>query len=454
MKISKRFLGLFLTLQFLFSGTSFSNNLVDLAKGTVTEAIEVELASTNSDAVENNREVDFFTTESESAQDTSVSESTNNNDTTEAIATNASAERTKDLGRHKPDCEKARPKISVIVPVYKVEPWIRECLDSLKNQTLKEIEIICVDDGSPDNCGAILEEYAANDDRFIIIHKENNGVQEARNDGLARATGEYITFVDSDDYLQLDAYEVAYNAAKKDDVDILEFDHRRFDDGNDNHKIENNDYSKQDVIGRKEYLNLRNGNYVWDKLFKAELIKKDNVKFIKGIRPADDTCFAYMVLGRAKKMKAIPTKLYNYRIRAGALSRMGYRNAFLNSYRMLKLISDDWKRGDYTKNSEDILLFALTRWVSWFSNVALCFAKEILNSFGPDIYNPTVVKRCDKRTQQLIRELEDAAAHPEKNTKIPPTAKSHCISPEKSSPSPAKVCSKADCMNISTTKDY
>ena len=87
MKISKRFLGLFLTLQFLFSGTSFSNNLVDLAKGTVTEAVEVELASTNSDAVENNREVDFFTTESESAQDT-----------TEAIATNASTERTKDGG--------------------------------------------------------------------------------------------------------------------------------------------------------------------------------------------------------------------------------------------------------------------------------------------------------------------------------------------------------------------
>ena len=94
----KRILSIFLTLQFLFCGTNFSDNFVDLAKGTVAEAAEVELASTNSDAVENNREIAFVTTESESAQDTSVSESTNNNDTTEAIATNASAERTKDGG--------------------------------------------------------------------------------------------------------------------------------------------------------------------------------------------------------------------------------------------------------------------------------------------------------------------------------------------------------------------
>ena len=109
--------------------------------------------------------------------------------------------------------------------------------------------------------------------RFIVIHKKNNGVQEARNDGLARATGKYITFVYSDDYLQLDAYEVAYNAAKKDDVDILEFDHKRFDDGNDNHKIENNDYSDGVILNKSDYFKFNKGWYRFCKV-KINLNKK------------------------------------------------------------------------------------------------------------------------------------------------------------------------------------
>ena len=109
-----------------------------------------------------------------------------------------------------------RPKVSVVIPVYKVEPWLRECMDSLVNQTLKDIEIICVDDGSPDSCGAILDEYARKDNRVKAIHQRNQGVQKARNAGLDIARGEYIALVDSDDYVDLRTYETAYNLAKKD----------------------------------------------------------------------------------------------------------------------------------------------------------------------------------------------------------------------------------------------
>ena len=103
-------------------------------------------------------------------------------------------------------------KVSVIVPVYNCEKYLKKCLDSLVNQTLKDIEIICVNDGSTDNSGRILEEYT--DSRIKIITKENGGLSSARNAGIAVAKGEYLGFVDSDDWVDLDFYEKLYNTAK------------------------------------------------------------------------------------------------------------------------------------------------------------------------------------------------------------------------------------------------
>lgn len=107
------------------------------------------------------------------------------------------------------------PKVSVIVPIYNVEKILKRCIDSLINQTLKDIEIILVDDESPDNCPEICDEYAKQDGRIKVIHKKNGGLGYARNSGLEQATGEYIGFVDSDDYVKCDMYEKMYEAAKK-----------------------------------------------------------------------------------------------------------------------------------------------------------------------------------------------------------------------------------------------
>ena len=112
------------------------------------------------------------------------------------------------------------PKISIIVPVYKVEPYIHKCIDSILNQTFKEFELILVDDGSPDNCGNICDEYAKKDNRVRVIHKENGGISSARNIGLDVSNGEYIGFVDSDDYIKLDMYERLYNSCKVNNADI------------------------------------------------------------------------------------------------------------------------------------------------------------------------------------------------------------------------------------------
>ena len=112
------------------------------------------------------------------------------------------------------------PKMSVIVPMYNVETYIRDCIDSIVMQTLGDIEIILVDDGTPDKSGAIADEYAAADARIRVYHKENGGVGAARNDGLKLATGEYVIFCDGDDFMEPDACETLYRAAKEQDADV------------------------------------------------------------------------------------------------------------------------------------------------------------------------------------------------------------------------------------------
>ena len=113
-----------------------------------------------------------------------------------------------------------KAEISVIVPIYKLEQYLEECVDSLIEQTYKNIEIILVDDGSPDNCGAICDRYAEQDDRIQVIHKKNGGLSDARNAGLDIASGEYVLFIDSDDNVSVDMVEELYGAIKKQNADI------------------------------------------------------------------------------------------------------------------------------------------------------------------------------------------------------------------------------------------
>jgi len=121
-----------------------------------------------------------------------------------------------------------RPKISIIIPMYNVEKYLRRCLNSVLNQTFTEWQAILVDDGSPDKSGEIAEEYATKDNRFVVIHKENGGLSDARNVGMSKATGEYIMYLDSDDFIHSQTMEIAYNVAKKNKSDIVSFTYDRF----------------------------------------------------------------------------------------------------------------------------------------------------------------------------------------------------------------------------------
>jgi Glycosyltransferases involved in cell wall biogenesis len=173
-------------------------------------------------------------------------------------------------------------KISVIVPVYKVEPYLRKCIDSICNQTFLNLEIILVDDGSPDSCGDICEEYAKKDARVIVVHKENGGLSDARNAGSVHATGDYIIFIDSDDYIALDMFEYLYTNIKEAKAEVSTC--QAFDVYEATTKAPN---LKEEVIvcdAEAFYSYILRGTKIrgeiWNKLFKREVIQ--GIAFPKG----------------------------------------------------------------------------------------------------------------------------------------------------------------------------
>ncbi len=204
------------------------------------------------------------------------------------------------------------PKISVIVPAYNMEDYLKRCLDSIIHQTLKDIEIVCIDDGSTDNSLLIFEEYAANDDRIKIYSQENLGLSAARNSGIAQSTGEYIGFVDSDDFVDLDFYEKLYNAAIENDADISCGNIVRENEKKRKTPVK---YSKSTVAcnTKEKYIlaGLPMHNYVWNKIYKREALVKSNIKFINGVL-YEDMYFSPDVLESLGKLVTVTGTYYHY----------------------------------------------------------------------------------------------------------------------------------------------
>ncbi|MBR2704788.1 MAG: glycosyltransferase [Clostridia bacterium] len=181
------------------------------------------------------------------------------------------------------------PKVSIVVPVYNVDKYLAKCLDSLVNQTLQDIEIIAVNDGSTDGSADILTDYEQRyEGKIKVLTKENGGLSDARNYGMPYATGEYIAFLDSDDYVEKDMYERLYNKAIEENSDIVECDFI----------WEYPDKSKVDVgeiySGKKEMI-LKARVVAWNKLIKREIIEKANIIYPKGLRYEDVEFFYKMV---------------------------------------------------------------------------------------------------------------------------------------------------------------
>lgn len=214
--------------------------------------------------------------------------------------------------------------VSVIIPIYKVEKYLRKCIDSVLNQTYQDFEIILVDDCSPDNCPEICDEYAKSDDRIKVIHKENGGVSSARNAGLKVATGEYIAFVDSDDFISENFLEILLDGLLTNGADLSCCDRFIIYEGKgDNIQELESHVNWQEVTTQKFDYALTEEKYAgfaWNKLFKKDILLQKNLKFDEQIFTGEDLAFVLEYLTLCEKVAYTQTPLYGYLVRDNSIT--------------------------------------------------------------------------------------------------------------------------------------
>ncbi len=238
------------------------------------------------------------------------------------------------------------PIVSVVIPVYNSEKYINKCLDSLLEQTLSDIEIICVNDGSKDRSLEILNQYAEADSRIRVVTQANQGAGPARNKGIELASGKYLSILDADDFFAPDMLEKTVNKAEEDKAEITIFEAWNYDDVT-------QELTENDVVSYKEYLPkcgcfsrkdipqyILNFTWgcVWNKLFLRGFVEKNNLKF-QDVRMVDDAYFVLLALVKARKINFLEEKLLFYRVN-NPLSQLGQTNktpdTFFDAYHALQ----------------------------------------------------------------------------------------------------------------------
>lgn len=204
-------------------------------------------------------------------------------------------------------------KVSVILPIYNVEKYIGKCLDSIIHQTLKEVQIICVDDGSTDGSLKIVEEYSEKCDRIVVVKQENAGAGAARNNGMKYAKGEYLSFLDADDFFEPDMLETAYDKAKADKADMVVFNSDQYFEDTDEYKKVNwvVRYGKIPPYTPFKHRQMTDNvfkvfvGWAWDKLFAREFVEQHNLKFQEQ-RTSNDMLFVFSAVVLAGRITVVP----------------------------------------------------------------------------------------------------------------------------------------------------
>ena len=224
------------------------------------------------------------------------------------------------------------PKVSVIVPVYRVESYLHRCVDSILAQTFSDFELILVDDGSPDSCGAICDEYARQDSRIHVIHQENGGLSAARNAGIdwafANSDSQWLTFVDSDDWLHPQMLEAMWNAAQKDDTSVVVCGHQQTQGETPEvcpEQLESSLWDPEDF-----YLQYTcNATLAWGKLYEKRYF--ETLRYPVG-RIHEDEYLTYQILFRVPQISVIPAPLYAYYVNAEGITRSKWSPKRLDSW--------------------------------------------------------------------------------------------------------------------------
>ena len=260
------------------------------------------------------------------------------------------------------------PKVSVIVPVYNVEKYLERCLRSLITQTLSEIEIITVDDGSQDNSKKIIEKYIKiYPDKIKYLYKENGGLSSARNFGIPYAKGEYIAFLDSDDYIEPTMYEEMYNTAKTENADMVECDFiweypdkQKYDCG-------------QIYNGKKEALEKARV-VAWNKLIKREILEKEKIEFPYGLR-YEDVEFFYKLLPSLNKIAFVKKYFIHYIQRDNSIVNT-QNSKTMDIFKVLDNVIDYYKKNNYYQEYKEQLEYTYTRLLLCSSLKRMCKIKD------------------------------------------------------------------------------
>lgn len=231
--------------------------------------------------------------------------------------------------------------ISVIIPIYNVEKYVDRCIESVVNQIYKNLEIILVDDGSPDSCPQICDKWAEKDERIIVIHKQNGGVSTARNAGLDIAKGDYIGFVDGDDYLEPEFYETMLNALLSNDADIVmcEAKYAKVSEWPEYLSFPGH---KSAIIDKTDYLEMICRGYsvifiaLWNRLYKRECV--EGLRFDEGMIFAEDRLFNFFAAEKANGIYQLGLPLYNFVENFGSAGHTKYNSSRKDEYKALNTI--------------------------------------------------------------------------------------------------------------------
>lgn len=241
-------------------------------------------------------------------------------------------------------------KITVIVPVYNVEDCLAQCLDSIRSQTLEDIEVVCIDDGSTDNSPCILAKNAQQDKRIRVITKKNGGLSSARNAGIEVASGSYVMFADSDDYLETNACQVVFRAFEDSSPDIITFGGKCFPKEEGYPWLEEC-LSPRDAIYSAFCMDVlfeeRSHPYVWRSAFSKDFLDSTGLRFREDVRFGEDQVFHFMAYPRARRVRFLSDKLYNYRVgRQNSLMNMSeasIERKIRHHIRIIDAILADWE---------------------------------------------------------------------------------------------------------------
>lgn len=302
---------------------------------------------------------------------------------------------------------KIMKKISVIIPVYNVKDYLDRCMETVLNSTYKNLEILVVDDGATDGSEKMCDKYAQMDERVKVIHKKNGGLSSARNAALEVMTGEYVAFVDSDDYIHSRMFEKLYEAAQKYSADVVICEHF-VERGN---KICIESYVEDEVIEYEKdeaivalIKDKEIRNYAWNKLYSAEIFKE--VRYPEG-RNFEDIATAYLLFDKAKKIVKIPEYLYYYQIREGSISAHITDEKWVKNCKDIVLSQEERYR--YFKNSKkDIADLCMKEMLPYIfeciskghklkQNDYVIFGKDMLDKYKQDILADTYIPESQKK---------------------------------------------------------